>query len=585
MMMIQQQDKKTTNEPIKPPVVNNSTPQAKVFSDIVPEAEKSLLIKPNDQLLNVNDQPKENIEEVKQVNDFNVLTAAPVVVANNDGANSILLGMEDKKPFNWFFIFTPILLLTFAGFAVAFYGGFLPWPFWGLTQQQVIEKMFDTIPSIRSGRYGIDINFKSETRQSGVKGYDLSSMLGGVGNNVVATGAVARDEARFNAISGIENALDLYKKENGKYPQFLNDIRINNPELLLDPATKNQYGYRQEKGGTDFTLHVQMETNQGINSYRTAVLVIPSATLQTNEDKLAVVHADTPKIKKQSIVSVVDGVKPAYDPTIVLQNLPSEIDASLRFAGLAQLENSNGDALVDIDGSLKLSGMSFSAGFGVIKKGGMTYGKVKEAPSLGFFDLAGIKNKWIKLEMADLNKVGFVNAEQKLRQENQTKYLLIAKKYLQILKEEKVLNVIKELPKEKNKDGTFYRYSVSIDSDKTAVIYERLNEEIKNQFGINYDIISDDFIAYMRGPKAATVNKLSQQNSQMEIWIDAKNFWPYKFISNSVFVPPDNIEKLKEKQYRAQVSFDLFDVNKPVVIEAPVDSISISDAEKLVVGK
>jgi hypothetical protein len=187
--------------------------------------------------------------------------------------------------------------------------------------------------------------------------------------------------------------------------------------------------------------------------------------------------------------------------------------------------------------------------------------------------------------MADLNKVGFVNAEQKLRQENQTKYLLIAKKYLQILKEEKVLNVIKELPKEKNKDGTFYRYSVSIDSDKTAVIYERLNEEIKNQFGINYDIISDDFIAYMRGPKAATVNKLSQQNSQMEIWIDAKNFWPYKFISNSVFVPPDNIEKLKEKQYRAQVSFDLFDVNKPVVIEAPVDSISISDAEKLVVGK
>ncbi|MDO8512731.1 MAG: hypothetical protein Q7S57_05650 [bacterium] len=581
--MNDQQDKNLISEPIKPPVVNNPIPQTKVVSDIIPEVDKSLLIKPNDQLLNIDLQSKEKIAEVKQKNDFKVLTAVPLVVDNN--ASSILLGIEEKKPFNRLFIITPFFLLVLAGFAVAFYSGVLPLPFWGLTHEQVIEKMFDAIPNIRSGRFGMEINFKSSARQAGMQGYDLSPMLGGAGNGASVDGAGERDRVRLNATSDIATALEAYKKQNGKYPQFLNDIKIVTPDIILDPASKNQFGYRQEKGGMDFTLHIQMETDQGINNFRNAVLVIPSASLQTVEDKLAVVHADTPKLKKQNVSSVSANTTPAYDPTVVLQNLPSEIDANLRFSGLAKQGIAGSDALLNIDGSLKLSGMSFSAGLGLIKKGDIVYGKVKEVPTLGFFDLAVLRDKWVKLEKADLSKLGFKDADQQLQQENMAKYLVLAKTYLQILKEEKVFSVVKELPKTKDKNDTYYHYAVNINSDKIAVIYERLNAEIKKQFGGKGDYISADLIAYLRGSEYAKINKISQQNTQIEIWIDTKNFWPHKFTSNSVFVPPDNIQKLKDKQYLAQVTFDLFDVNKPIVVDAPTEFISLDDAQKLVTGK
>jgi len=584
--MTEQQDTNPKNEPIKPPVVNNPIPQTKVVSDIVPEGDKGVLLRPNDQPMTAESGFKEKTQEIEQKKDFSVLTAAPVTIdKKSDDAGSILLGIEEKKPFNWLFVFVPIILLVLAGFAAAFYSGVLSLPFFGLTHEQVIEKMFDAIPNIRTARYEMELNFKSEARQTGIQGYNLSAILGGAGNPLVTGGSSTRDNIRFNAISSIEDALDSYKKQNGKYPQFLNDVKLPSPDLLLDPATKNQYGYRQEKGGMDFTLHVQMETNQGIDFYRNAVLVIPSASLQTIEDKLAVVHADTPKLTIQNIGSDVVETTSAYDPSVILQNLPSELDASLRFSGSAQLEKTTSDALFNVDGSLKLSGMSFSAGLGIIKKGDTVYGKIKEAPLLGFFDLTAVKNKWVKIEKDDLGKIGFENIDQKLQQENQTKILLLVKSYLQILKEEKVLSVVKELPKTKDKDRTFYHYLININSDKTAIIYERLNAEINKQFGTDDEYISADLIAYLRGSEAAKINKNSLQNTQTEIWIDTKNFWPHKFVSNSVFVPPDNIEKLKDKQYRAQVIFDLYDVNKTVTIDAPTEYISVIDAQGLVTGK
>lgn len=584
--MNQQQDKETFDNTGKFPSPNNSLPQTKVVSDIIPEGEKSILVQANDQKEKL-EQPVASIKKEERVKDtFNVLTAAPATVTNDTGdAGSVLLGIEEKKPFNRLFIITPVILLVLAGFASAFYGGFLTFPFFGPSHEQVIEKMFDTLPNIKSGRYALEINFKSEPRQAGIQGYDLTSIFAGVTANTSLSGANDRDKMRLNAISDIATALDIYKKQNGKYPQFLNDIKLMSPDLIMDPATKNQYGYRQEKGGTDFTLHVQMETVQGINNFRNAVLVIPSASLQTTEDKLAVIHADTPKIKKINGTPAPVAVTPAYDPSVVLQNLPSEINATLRFSGLARLGVAGSDALFDADGSLKLSGMSFSVGFGIIKKGDVFYGKIKEVPSFGLFNFDSIKNKWVKLEKADLTQLGFKEGDQQLLRENQAKYFSLMKAYLQILKEEKVLSVIKELPKVKDKDGSYYHYSLMINNDKTATIYERFNAEIKKQLGTKEDYFSPELIAYLRGPEAGKINKIGQQNSQMEIWIDAKNFWPYKFTSSSIFVPFDNIEKLKDKQYRAQISINLFDVNKPVVIDAPTDVISVSDAEKLMAGK
>jgi hypothetical protein len=446
--------------------------------------------------------------------------------------------------------------------------------------------MFDSLSNIRSTQYALDLSFQSEDRQPGAQGYDMGAILNNVGGGTANAGSSERDAVRLRAISEIEKALATHKKQTGKYPMLLNEIKMTNPDLILDPATKNQYGYRQETSGVDFTMHVQMETVQGIDNYRNAVFVIPSASLQIKEDKLAEVHAATPIIKVASVVPTSTAVSVApFDPAVVLQNLPPEIDANLHFSGLARLDDVNSDAVFDANGKLSLNGMSFLAGVGVIKKGETVYGKIKEMPSFGIFDLSGVTNKWVKLDKTDLNNLGFGGAEKQLQQENQMKFAALIKTYLGILKEEKVLTVTKELPKTKTKDGTFYRYLVNFNNDKMATIYERLNAEIKKQFGVENDYTSADFIAYLRGSEYAKMSQLMQQNNQMELWVDTKNFWPRKFVSNSVFVPPESVQKLKDKQYRAQVTFELTGINKPATIEEPSDVISITEAEKLIKEK
>jgi hypothetical protein len=554
-----------------------SEPQEKAVSDIVSENPSSTVEKKD------SDKDKTNGTPASLPSHFDVLTAAPNQPTGQEGAGSVLFNESPQKALNKLFVIAPILFFAVVGFVAAYFGGYMNFSFFGSTREQVIDKMFDSIGNIRSVKYSSQLSFKSEPRQPGAQPMDLSVVANSVNGNINILSE--RDSKRLNAIAKMELLLDSYKKKNGKFPLYLNDLASQTPELILDPVTKNQYGYRQEKNGMDFTLHVQMETDKGISDYRAAALTVPSAVLNTTENRLAEIHADTPRLT--AITTKPDGpiVSSTLDQTAIFQNLPSEIDAIINFSGQAQIDNVNSDASFDVDGKLALGGMSFSAGLGLIKKGDAMYGEIKEAPSLGFFDLAALKGKWIKLQTSDLNKVGLKDSDKTLESINQQKTLLLVKTLLQILKEEKIFTVMSEMPKEKDKSGSMYHYVVKINNEKAAVIAERLNEEMKKQFGEKSSFIGEDLIKYLRSPEYVKMSQISEKNTQLDLWIDTKNFWPKKFTSSSVFVPPDSVQKLKEKQFRSSFAIILSNINEPVTISEPSSSISVEEAEKLVLGK
>lgn len=553
----------------------NSELQTKVISDIVPENLTSAPEKKDDK------KTSEIPVTVPPVTD--IFTAVPSQPVEQKEAGSVLFDETHKGSFNKLFVITPILLLAVVGFAAAYFGGYIKFSFFGPTREQVVEKMFNSIGSIRSAGYASQLSFKSESRQSGIQPLDLSTAFNSTnGDKNISS---SRDLVRLNAIAKIELSLDSYKKTNGEFPLYLNDIASQTPELILDPVTRNQYGYRQEKNGADFTLHVQMETDKGISDYRAAALTVPSAVLQTTENRLAEIHADTPRFKEIPSSPGDLSASGGLDQSVIFQNLPSEIDASVNLSGQARIDDVNSDTSFDADGKLALSGMSFSAGFGLVKKGDVIYGKIKEAPSLGLFDLAAIKDKWVKIQTSDLSKVGVENTDKSLELLNQQKTLLLAKALLQILKEEKFFVVLDELPREKDKDGSMYHYSVKINNNKAAVIYERLNEEVKKQFGEQSDFLIEDLLKYLRSSEYEKMSQISEKNTQLDLWVDTKNFWPRKFTSSSVFVPPDNVQKLKDKQFRSSFTISLFDINKPITVPEPTDSITMEDAQKLVIGR
>lgn len=539
-----------------------------------------------------NNQSKNDLEKLPPDNkDLPMLKVVADVVLEPSSPPSdptkpepVVINADEKKRLNNKIFIVVILLVLAAGAVGAYLFGLFDLPFLGPTHEQIINKMLDAAATIRSAQYVLDINFKSEPRQAGSAGFDLSTVAKNA-DDMSAINADKRDAMRINSIGVIQEMLASYKKQNKNYPMFLNDIKVGSPDVLIDPATKSQYGYRQEKGGVDYTLHVQMETERGINNFRNAVLAIPSVSLQTMENKLAEVHKDTPKLKIGTIPIDKNNNIKTYDPAIVLQNLPAELETSLHIAGFGQAAGESNDTSLEMEGKLSLNGMRFSAGAGLIKKGETVYVKIGEMPSLGMLNLAPLKGLWVKTEKADLNKLGFPDAALAVEQGNQAKMLALLQSYFRVIKEEKALAVVKELPKTKINGETFYRYTVAIDGGKIAAVLEKFNGEIKDVLGVNADSFSPALLAYLRSPEYAKTNSVSRQNTQAEIWISTKTFMPRKFISNSVFVPPDTIEKLKAVQYRALVTVDLFDLNKPMTINAPAESISFIEAEKLVTGK
>jgi hypothetical protein len=130
-----------------------------------------------------------------------------------------------------------------------------------------------------------------------------------------------------------------------------------------------------------------------------------------------------------------------------------------------------------------------------------------------------------------------------------------------------------------------YHYLVKINNDKAAVIYERLNEEVKKQFGEQNGFMKEDLLKYLRSSEYEKMSQISEKNTQLDLWIDTKNFWPRKFTSSSVFVPPDNVQKLKDKQFRSNFTISLSNINKPITVSEPGDSISVEAAGKLVIGQ
>lgn len=594
MLLLEQMNEETQKQNSQSNTGNNDLPQQKVVSDIVLESEKELTI-PDPQKKDVQPsfanvpslpptpvsfQSKSDNPIVKK--DYEVLTAAPKRSSGEKESENVVIGVDEKKVINPWLLIVPIVLLVIAGVVYAVYSGYFTLPF-GPSKEDVLNKMFDSLSGIDSARYSYDLSFKSEPRSPGAKALDIQELIKGVGNLNGGGMAVGRDASRLAAISSIQKGLVLYKKENGKYPQFLIDVKTAGKNDIYDPLTKNQYGYRQEKNGFDYTLHVRMETGDGIAAYRAAVLTLPSDSLNTKENNLAEVHSATPELKEVSIPKEDAKSATSFDPSLIFQSLPVDIDAGLKLSGLTQLNTNN--VSVDASGKLSLGSISFSGGLSFVNKDNVSYVKINEAPSFGIFDLAALKGQWVKVDNKEFSTSNESSRQFEMQKEVREKGVRLVKLFLQILKEEKALVVKKELPKVRLDDGTYYRYLVSFDGEKTANIYERLNAEVKKEFDIKTDVLPPEMSAYLRSSEYLKMTDISQENTHTEILINTKTYFPRKVSSDSVFVPPDNVQKLKNRQYRSVVSMELTDINKPFSLEAPNSSISLEEAQNILIGK
>lgn len=271
------------------------------------------------------------------------------------------------------------------------------------------------------------------------------------------------------------------------------------------------------------------------------------------------------------------------------QGLPKELDAAVRFTGTAESgagKEAENDAEFTVAGNLALGGLRFAAGGELRKVGPTYYLQITEAPSLGLFDLAALKGQWVRFTAEEFRKLTNVRTEanEELRQQRAT-FLPHIQIFFRVLAAEDLLTVAKEFPREETADGRPYHYALAIDWEKLPRFCQRLAEEAVRALGDDALFTCDgETLASLRDPAQQARLTAFNRNATYELWVDAETFLPRKVVSTVRLAAPEDIERLRGTQFRSTSTVSLSNVNEPVTVTAPPTSISLEEAQALLVG-
>lgn len=478
------------------------------------------------------------------------------------------------------------LILLVAGGAAAYVTGFNPFKK-ALTPDEVIAKMLGSVLTINSAEYELTGTFNSEPREADAVPWDKE-----IPDFAEKKQAIKRDTQRLKDIQGIQDAIHGYYDRFKVDPIQLEQIKQVNagiPLNIQDPKTNTPYGYRQEGGGTNFILHVQLETDEAVAAYKQSaedlkkmVTVLDGRTIQVTKD--------TPVIYSATSFSDVSPYPLTFVFDEMYQYLPVEISSKFQLKGQNEsVATKANDATYSLSGNVALGGVTFSAGGELRKKGETFYAKVNEAPSLGFFDLAAIKQKWIKASPED--GYGTYVGDLLYRSDEKgvdKKGASILKQYqiiLDHLQQGQLLEVVQEYPETKE-EPDLYHYQVRLNREKFPEFYQSLTKAMKDEFGDNALIsFNEETNTYLQSENFAAFYQALDKNVTLEVWVDKNNFWPRRFTYSIRLVPPTTVPKLVNTQYRFTQSVGLTKVNEPFSVEIPTETISVDDAISLLTGQ
>ncbi|MBI5466993.1 MAG: hypothetical protein HY975_02145 [Candidatus Kerfeldbacteria bacterium] len=294
-------------------------------------------------------------------------------------------------------------------------------------------------------------------------------------------------------------------------------------------------------------------------------------TTNTNLNDLAT-NANNPVGNALSLVN----------PDDIIQFLPADvtIDGGVTIYSEANRPLKEADALLKIDGSYTGDDSQFSIEFEARKKEQQLYALLTKFPSLPFFDLSGIKGKWIAITPTDVPSLW---KDDVLQNADSHQAVESIKSGLTTVLEKKVFTVEKALATETVTGVRSKHYVIALHPETLPAVYQALIKERKTKNQSTTEL--EQQLAQLQKPEAASALQTLADNSQVEIWVDSVKGMLRQARWTMRVVPPDAAENLKEKQVVLAITLTLDKVNEPVTITAPTPTISFSEAGQLISGE
>jgi len=504
-----------------------------------------------------------------------------------------------------------VALLT-GGAAAAFYTGLLRVPFLNkqLSAEQVLDRMYQAAAGIDTASYSFSLAITTEPREAGIKAMGEAS--GSAGDS---TAALVRDQQRLNDAVTLLAAVKGYKATGGEgtyYPRDLLDAVTGADKPRIQAAiTAGEYGYRQETGGLDFTLNIQLETEEAARKYAQSAseLYVPTEVPPHEHEDQVPWHphdvVSTVPSNTSAPVSTLVSLHAASTVTPVFLTdagsvplpldfglaeiypiIPVNFDMQATLAGRSVVTDAQKtNAEFSLNGSVKLDGATFSASGDMKLLDRDVYVKVNEFPSLGFFDLGAVRDQWIHIP-ADEEALGDLLGDASEVQRSSDASVEQYKNILLLAHELDMVRVVQEYPLEEIDAEEFYHYEIDLAAEQLPIFYERLLALVAES---DVETVFSDADAatleYLQGDEFTSAYEALRANTTMEIWINAKTFQPARFTYRMRFVPPNSVPKFANKQIAAEFEIGLSDINQPISITAPAESIDFEAASSLITGK
>jgi hypothetical protein len=284
--------------------------------------------------------------------------------------------------------------------------------------------------------------------------------------------------------------------------------------------------------------------------------------------------------------SYLEGVSESY------AYLPSEILVRVTAGGsTANTDETNTDGKFHASADIMLADFSLSAGAELLKKGENAYFRINKSPSL-FFDLSALKDKWVAITPQDSGSAaGFMDPEyiQKFLSEKRgenSNGLEQLRLFYGMAHEEGAIATVGNPTSERLNGQNTRLFRLALAHEKLPALYARAARELEEKYGTNAIVKFDQKTAdYLVSPEWNKLAEYLAENTTFEVWLDAKTGQLAKFSASIRVIPPDEVQKLKNIQYVLRFDLALTDVNRPVVIDAPMDAMSWDDAVILLSGK
>lgn len=416
------------------------------------------------------------------------------------------------------------------------------------------------------------------------------------------------DIERIEDVRRILNTLDDYYSRNVSskgvkteiYPANLgilvnykfssNYYRVDS-ESIIDPVTKNQYEYKVTENGKNFVLTVNFETNYPIKGIKTGYSYDATKTIIEGNNV-----SFTKDSSQYSVYMSSEPPKPfLVEASESMEYIPADLNAKASFTiSYETKSDATPDYSLNFDAEGDFGDLTYKINADALKKTTDYYFRINNFPGI-FLSFLGegfgsIKGKWVKISPDSTSKYGeeYGKGIEKIEEaykENKEKISNLIKKIVTIADQEKLI-VFKNKPKSEKIDGRdLIRYDLKLRKEAFLAFYIKLDEELKkdSELSTYWTGVDESLLEYLKSEEFSQTFDYIDRNNNFTLWTDKQGF-PAILQNTMRVVPADNATQLKDKQVNVTFRVLIDNINEPLEIQTPAESITIEELFKSLQG-